>query len=316
LSVGDSIRVNLKNALLLRNQNWIELDSVDAELKVVKIKTGLKIYPVDCSINELKSVGNENWFGQFVKIKNVEFIQGDKNQPFADGMNQISMKRTLTDCIGNTMILRTSGYANFASELVPADGIVISAIVGVYNGVPQLYLRSKKEVQVSEGKCLVYLKKDFEDGDLFSGGWSNLAIIHPQVNWTVSTFTSTNNSFAKISGYLNSNTLSESWLISPSVDLSLSVQPILSFQTASKYNGTDLEVLISGNYLEGDVNQAEWSLLNATISPQAANYTWMSSGNIDLKPYKYKNARIAFRYRSNISGASTYELDDVLMAEN
>ena len=80
-----------------------------------------------------------------------------------------------------------------------------------------------------------YLNKDFNDLSLTSGGWSTQIIV-TFTNWFVDSFGG--DDFVKATNYSNGqNVPSNTWLISPAVDLSSASQPMLSFETIMKWPG-------------------------------------------------------------------------------
>ena len=83
--------------------------------------------------------------------------------------------------------------------------------------------------------------KDFNDQDIASGGWSNQLVSGPEnCFWDI--FVSAN-SAARVTNYANGeNQACESWLISPSVNLS-NTNPFLSFNSSYNFNGEPLVVM-------------------------------------------------------------------------
>ena len=79
----------------------------------------------------------------------------------------------------------------------------------------QLY--SCNKVKRSEAGT-VYISKDFEDSDINSGGWSTQVVVDT-TNWRVVEFNS-GNKCAYINNWNSVNSVSQSWLISPNIDLS------------------------------------------------------------------------------------------------
>ena len=163
--------------------------------------------------------------------------------------------------------------------------------------------------------CLTYLKKDFVDASLTSGGWIQNPVINPSILWAFST--AGGGDYAKISGFLSGNQNSENWFISPAVDISASINPILNFRTAGKFSGNPLDVLISNNYTSGNPNAATWTALTGyTLGAVTPGYVWANSGNVSLSAFKNANTRIAFKYTSTTSAATTWEVDDIIIREN
>ena len=100
---------------------------------------------------------------------------------------------------------------------------------------------------------------------------------------------------------------SESWLISPSIDLPAGVKAYFTFEHAGGYFGKATEeatVWISKN--GGDWEQLE-------IDPKAypTSWTFISAGNWDMTPYAGSTVQIAFRYSSTATKAGTWEVRNV-----
>ena len=103
------------------------------------------------------------------------------------------------------------------------------------------------------------------------------------------------------------NYASESWLISPSIDIPAGTKAYFTFEHAGGYFGKATEeatVWISKN--EGDWEQLE-------IDPKAypTSWTFVSAGNWDMTPYAGSTVQIAFRYSSTAIKAGTWEVRNV-----
>lgn len=317
--VGDSIRVNLKGWDISINSStgMLEIDSLDHEKCVVRFATGANPQPKILNLGSLTSASSYSaYLCDLVTITNVGFLPSDTNQIWADPISQTSFNRTLKDCDGNQLIVRTSNYAKFALHKTPRGNGTIIGIATSYQGANQLEIRNESEIFMNGLNCSIYHTKNFNDNSLTSGGWTKQVVTNSSIQWTAATFST--DKFAKISGYNSGNQNSESWLISPALNLSASTNPILSFRTAAKYAGSPLEVWVSTNYNSGLPTSASWIQLSgfALSSNNPGSYAWVISGNCSLNNFKSTNTRIAFKYKSSTSAATTYELDDILIREN
>ncbi len=122
----------------------------------------------------------------------------------------------------------------------------------------------------------------------------------------------------KASGFANSTKYgTESWLISPDIDLSSKTAATLTFQHAGKYFGTmsaEATLWISENYISGLPSTGTWTQLTIPTYMTGSDWTFVSSGNIDLASYVGKsNVRIAFKYISTTAAAGTWEVKNVLI---
>jgi hypothetical protein len=314
LAVGDLIKINLNGVKLDDYAKMVQLDSVDIEKRVTKISSGHVFTPSKATFNQINAVNSISLSvlqGAVVTLDSVEFNVGSKNVPYADAVNKESIDRTLVNYAGQSLTVRTSGYAYFASNLIPCGKLgKITAVVSQYGTTIQLIIRDVAEVKIGGGNC-PYMAKNFDDNSLTSGGWSTFNVTGANY-WTIGTIGGT---YANASNYINgTNYACENWLISPSINLSASTNPILNFSTAKNYSGPNLDTYVSTDYVSGSPAAATWTLLPATLSP--GSWAWTSSGNISLSAYKTNNVRIGFKYSGTGSAGSTWEVDNIGIIEN
>ncbi len=313
LYVGDSVRINLNGIKLNSYGSQIQLDSIDLERSVHKIATGLLVKPRKATFNQLAtfnpSLGQLYYQSELVVLDSIEFDNGAKNVTFADAVGKGSISHLVVNSFGKKVILRTSGYSNFAASVVPCGKGKIIAIVGQYNGAIQLTLRQYTDVSVSSGTCPVYCKS-FNDNSITNGGWT-MQNVTGTINWVTSTSGGAPNYYASISNYPTNQTC-ETWLISPAFDLTNNINPYLNFENAKNFSGGSLTALISNNYVNGNPNAATWSSLTYSVSP--GGYAFVNSGNISLSAYKTSNVHLAFKYSASGS-ATTWELDNIAILD-
>jgi hypothetical protein len=319
IHIGDSVRINLKgyNAGINTVTGVLEIDSVDFEKSLVKYASGADPEPKQIILSALSGTNNYGaYYGDLITINNVGFLPSDTNQIYADPIKQLSFNRTIRDCGLRQIVVRTSNYAIFAQQKTPGGYGTITGIATSYNGTDQMAIRSHTEVSMTGPGCTIFHVKNFNDASLTSGGWTQKSVINGSVLWTASSFNTSK--FAKISGFVSGNQNSENWLISPALNLSASSNPVLTFVTAAKFAGNNLEVWASANYTSGLPSTAIWTQLTGfSLSPNnPGSYVWIPSGNISLNNFKTAAARIAFKYTSTTAGATTYEVDDVIIREN
>ncbi|MBU0764812.1 MAG: choice-of-anchor J domain-containing protein [Bacteroidetes bacterium] len=308
---GDFLRIALKGTKLTEYGGLIQLELSDVDSCVVKQQTGTVIRPKTVTVSDL--AGND-YESRLIKLYGVEFDDGELGNTWADAAGKEAMDRTLTDCSNATCIVRSSGYANFAGETLPGGKGSMIAIASIYNTDIQLYIRRLSEVVLDSIRCdgsspnvNFLVNKNFEDDNLNSGGWVT-KIVSGTVNWAVSEYS--NNKFAKASSFSSGDASSETWLISPVLDLSATANPVFLFDNACNYTGPTLEVYVSVTYNgTGTPVVTDWTQLAATLS--AGGFAWVSSGNIDLSAYKNNNVYIAFRFQGSTSASRTWEVDNI-----
>ena len=119
----------------------------------------------------------------------------------------------------------------------------------------------------------------------------------------------------KASAYSGHAYESESWLISPAIDLSAVSTAKLSFSHACKYETNpqqEMTVWLTSNYT-GDVATTEWT--QVVLNEYGSNFTFINSGSIDLSQFVGGNVYVAFKYVSTSSNASTWEVRNVVVKE-
>ncbi|MEO5684268.1 MAG: choice-of-anchor J domain-containing protein [Chitinophagaceae bacterium] len=117
----------------------------------------------------------------------------------------------------------------------------------------------------------------------------------------------------QINGYDNAlgNLLNTDWLISPSLDLTGTSYPLLSFYSRTRFNGAPLQLKVSTDYTgTGDPTLATWTDLNGKFAAQTSN-VWTLSSNINLGAFKQPKVYIAFVYTSTNDDGARWTLDDI-----
>ena len=124
----------------------------------------------------------------------------------------------------------------------------------------------------------------------------------------------------KASGYANStNKETESWLISPEIDLGKAVAPVMKFDVAinflsGKEVGKYFTVNISTDY-SGDATTATWETLDITGWPEGNSWTFATIENVDMSAYVGQKIYLGFHYKSDAEAAPTVEIQDLSIQE-
>ena len=120
----------------------------------------------------------------------------------------------------------------------------------------------------------------------------------------------TASTYMKASAYISATEkeASESWLISPVVNLTKATKASLTFEHAHKFCGDPAKEL---TIWVKESTASDWT--QATIPTYGTNQDWkfVSSGNIDLASYVGKNIQFAFKYISTTSNVGTWEVKNV-----
>ncbi len=306
LYVGDSVRINLNGALMLKYNQMLQIDSLHPDNSVVKLSTQNFVDPNIVSVSSLLA-DLEGSQGKLVQIDGAFFAEGGQGLTYADGENLVSESRYLFALNGDEIEVRTSGYSNFADDTIPSGSGKFIGVVAQYNDGLQLLIRDPQELEM-DGYAPVL--KTFNDNSTVSGGWTSQVPVG-NFAWTTSSQGSSS-PYAVITNYDNGNTASEAWLISPSFNLSNSTNASVSFKNASNYNGPDLEVLVSTDYDGNSLPAtATWTPVSATLS--GGGFDWVSSGVISLAAFNGVNTYVAFKYTGTASDGKTWELDNIII---
>lgn len=117
------------------------------------------------------------------------------------------------------------------------------------------------------------------------------------------------NGYLNGSGYINKEaTDAEGYAVSPVIDLAGTTAPSLTFDHAAKFQTTLKQLCGVCARVEGTT---EWTMLQIPTWPAEGNWTFVSSGNVDLTAFAGKRIQIAFKYGSTTAGADTWEVKNL-----
>lgn len=117
------------------------------------------------------------------------------------------------------------------------------------------------------------------------------------------------------------NYASESWLISPAVDLSTKTQAYLTINHAANYfpqaegPSAYCSVMVSTDYVEGAPTTATWEPLELSQWPSNSDFTYVDA-TADMSKYAGQpNVSLAFKYTSTSAKAGTWEIASASITE-
>lgn len=207
---------------------------------------------------------------------------------------------------GTSVTVRTSNYAAFKNNIIPAGKGTVIGLLGLFNGTYQLAIRHIQDVY---GFVPPIADASFTTDPLTWAApntWTTQNVLGDQL-WAFDA----SYKMMKVSGYAGSNFANEDWLISPSYSTMNVPSAVLSFDHAAKYGSpsTELHVMISTDYNGANFATATWTELTVPNWPSGADWNFISSGDIDLSAYlNQANVRIAFKYTSTASSGATWEV--------
>jgi DNA/RNA endonuclease YhcR with UshA esterase domain len=111
----------------------------------------LPVLPTIVKISDLVN----SYQNRLIKLENVEFDNVSKGLSFADASNPDNGTRnlTVTDCDGNKIIVRTSGFASFASILASEKNGTLVGVYSVFGDTKQLRLRDENDMMMENDRC-------------------------------------------------------------------------------------------------------------------------------------------------------------------
>ena len=254
---------------------------------------------------------------KLITFKNVSFEEGGRaDYADADGYGE----RDIVDANGNHLMVRTSNYADFATTTLPTGTGDVTAILGRFNGTWQLTLRSEADMQGFTGS-----EQPGEGGDQPGGGEVTGTIFSEPFDDNQGDFTIDNvemydpctyiwkadaaNHYMKAGAFVNGQCIpSESWLISPEIDLAGTQNVTLSFrQAANKFNGGSV-----ADYLSVKVRPegGNWEDLAVSGWPAGSSWTFQTT-TASLSAYAGKKIQFAFVYTSDDEVAGSWEVSNV-----
>lgn len=241
--------------------------------------------------------------GKWIKIKDVQFVASDLG-------NSFSGFKTLEDCSGNKIILRTSSFASFSTQMVDNGKGDIYAILSIFNGTYQLWIPFQYNADFDNARCdgsLPVYENIFTDGFTNLNNWIPVNISGSQA-WTTTTFGN-----PAPSAIMNGNrSANEDWLISKKITIPASgyQKNYFSFETDGNFQGNPLEVYITDNYT-GSVATTTWTKVNASLDTDLGGFNgFVNSGLIDVTAFKGKDLVVAFKYTSVNGASTTWEIDN------
>ena len=215
----------------------------------------------------INQVSDPNFISTLVQLEEVQFIKSDTSKTYADPVSKGSLNRTLEACSGGQLIVRTSGYSDFAGQKTPGKKGTITGILSAFSNTPQLYLRNTADVNMVDARCgngggggtggtVDLLDENFSGAasgqDIGLSGWINLGTVGTRV-WRAAAFNG--DTYAQATAFGSSDATNETWLITPAV--TVSTQKSINFVSSwAYYKHQGLTVWYSSNFNGTDVAAA------------------------------------------------------------
>ena len=304
--IGDSVRVYLKDVTYGLYNGLPQLSNFEADGHIIILANNKPIQP---ALTTIANINAGQHLAGLVRLENVRFTE---QNTFADPNTYGN--RTLADPTdySQTVIVRTSNYANFANDSLPQGTGNLVAIASVYGSTWQLLIRSAQELEfdgyVPGGDSELPYYQDFAS----SFGTYTTYDVQGAQSWEIDYNT------AKMTGYANNtNYANEDWLISKRVSFEGVSQVSMTMSYIARYFDnldSDITVQVSSDYTSGDPTSATWTQVPASWT-SGSNWSDFASTTIDLSQFAGQKVCVAVKYLSNDTKAGTIEVQSILIQE-
>ncbi|MGI8952771.1 MAG: DUF5689 domain-containing protein [Chitinophagaceae bacterium] len=120
---------------------------------IIKGTLGNAVVPRVVTTSQLTTQLMDSFQNTLIQLDNFEFSSADTAKSFADTVNKLSVNYTLKNCSDNSIILRTSGYADFAGLNVPNGKGSVVAIYSVFGSSKQINIRDTSDIKFYYTRC-------------------------------------------------------------------------------------------------------------------------------------------------------------------
>lgn len=153
LVVGDfNGLIQLGGSTFINDSGFEQMGGIEESLLEKYITKGLRDQDVAPQVKEINSLGFDD-LSTLVRIENIQVAASDLGATYADAENLRSENRTLEDCDGNIITLRSSGFADFADETLPSGRGTIVGVYSVFGTTKQLFIRDLEDVDMDGERC-------------------------------------------------------------------------------------------------------------------------------------------------------------------
>jgi hypothetical protein len=248
-----------------------------------------------------------------VRFENVQFVAADAGEPWANAALQIAVNREIEDCARRRLIVRTSGFAEFAGQPTPEGGGSLTGILTVFGSDFQVVVRDLEDVMMDGARCAVVIDESFsgipDNEDIMLNDWANIAVLGSRL-WRAREFD--DNHYAQATAFGDQAPEMEAWLITP--EIILNVPKKITFESAQAFYVHDgLSVWISPNFNGTNVTTASWIQLHPELAGNNdPEHAFIPSGDVDLSGFT-GTVRVGFKYTGSGPGGmtTTFRIDNV-----
>ncbi|MBK5214694.1 MAG: hypothetical protein JJE55_13645 [Flavobacteriaceae bacterium] len=127
------------------------IDVIEFESRILRSTEIAEIVPTIISIAETSNPERMNTLVQFEDVQFPDGIAGVEH--YGNLTNTYGVNRDVENCDGETVILRTSGYADFKNLMLPEGNGTLTAVLSIFNSDVQLFIRDIDDVVMEGERC-------------------------------------------------------------------------------------------------------------------------------------------------------------------
>lgn len=302
---------------------------------IIRSGETVAITPLSLEISEFQ----EKYKNIYIRLNNVQFnrnlVRDERRFSFsAESIDRFDGERQIESCRdGATANLSTSTFSDFRSLLLPQSSGSIDGVLtrNYYDDFYIVVINTPEDLNFDGNpRCdPVFLncgnnntpgiQDIFQEGFetittvrmLETRGWTNVNVSGGSKRFEPGT--QGGNRHVRITAYNTQERPLEAWLVTPAIDLSKAIDPVLSLDIRASFdNATILRVYATTNFT-GNPLTTNWELLDATIpvGPSNQNAVTFTRSHIDISCLS-GSVHFGFRYLGAAGEKSTtYDIDNV-----
>ena len=105
----------------------------------------MPVEPRDIIISNI----TDDMYGTLVRLVDVEFSRDDFEQPYATPGGSSGTNRSVEDCLGGEITMRTSDFADFAVDTTPFGNGTVVGVLSVFGSTNQILIRDTDDVDMT-----------------------------------------------------------------------------------------------------------------------------------------------------------------------
>ncbi len=118
---------------------------------IAKGSVGNPVVPKVVKLSDLTTNMLDPLQSTLIQLDNFEFLPADTNKVYAPPQTTVNF--TIRNCDGKSIVVRNSGYANFAGFNLPNGNGSIVAVYSIFGSTPQLFIRDTADVKFNGVRC-------------------------------------------------------------------------------------------------------------------------------------------------------------------